>query len=311
MFRKLLKTLKGLYTFKSSIHFIYSDKYRDYGSTVLRGKQLSQIARKALSPTKVYYTSTDYNYENCVLFLTKWSIFSLSIKEMEKLKENGNVLILDPIDANLLLERVRYADIIIAVSETIYDLYRKRYIASKRIVVVDHNVDLRLKNIDWKQKPTIFRTGYFGEVINAVLTPAIRQLVDVVWVNNVEQNNYWLKELPKYSFHYAIRRKREVYPNKPFMKGFVAAHCGANILIQDSEKEAVKWLGEDYPYLLRGKVTDEKVIEMLKYAEKTYGSKIWEKGLEKMREIKEKTSEEAIGKQLVKLFSEARMTLKT
>ena len=47
---------------------------------------------------------------------------------------------------------------------------------------------------------------------------------------------------------------------------------------------------------------------MIEYAKKSFGTKIWEKGLATMRQIKEKTSEEAIGKQLVKLFARAEIT---
>ena len=159
-----------------------------------------------------------------------------------------------------------------------------------------------LQKLDWSKRPGTLRSGYFGELLNAVLTPKIIKKVDVVPVDNTNQNDFWLRELPKYNFHYAIRQTRDVYPNKPFVKGFTAAHCNANILIQDSEKEAVRWLGKDYPYLVHGEVTEKKILEMLKYAKKSFGSEVWIRGLETMRKIREKTSEEAIGKQLVKLL---------
>jgi len=199
-----------------------------------------------------------------------------------------------------------YADIVVAASETIYKGYKKTLPSSVKVILVNHNVDSRLKMLDWSKRPKTLHAGYFGELINVVVTPEIKKRVDIMPVDNTKQNNYWLKELPKYNLHYAIRQTRDVYPNKPFLKGFTAAHCGANILIQDSEKEAVRWLGKDYPYLLHGKVTEKRILEMLEYTKKSFGSKEWKRGLEIMHTIREKTSEEAIGKQLVKLFVEAR-----
>lgn len=304
IYRKLINRLKNIYIFESTIHFVYADKYRDFGSTVLRGKQLSLIAKRALYPTKAYYTSTDYKYKNCTLFLTKWAIFTYSIKDLYELKLNGNKLIFDPVDSNVPPERSRYADIVVAPSETIYKKYKNKFPPPIKIVIVNHNVDSRLRKLNFSKRSKMFKVGYFGEAINTVLTPKIKKLIDPFWVSTISQNNDWFKELPKYNLHYAVRKPREFYLNKPFMKGFVAAHCNANILIQDSEKEAVKWLGEDYPYLLHGKVTEKKILDILKYAKKTFGTKTWTKGLEIMQKIKEKTSDEVIGKELVNLFVE-------
>lgn len=310
----MFKFFKRFYTFKNSINFVYSDTSRYYGSTVMRGEQLSKIAQKALYPSKVYFTSTDYNYKNCILFLPKWSIFAFTLKELRQLKERGNKLIFDPVDAIdyiLTSKRLKYADIVIAISETIYQNYKDAFPPNIKFVLVNHNVDLRLKKLDWFKRSKTFRVGYFGEAISAIITPKIKRRVNFVWVDTIQQNNDWFNELPRYNLHYAIRQLRNAYPNKPFMKGFVAAHCGANILIQDSEKEAVRWLGKNYPYLLKGKVTEKKILEMLKYAEKTFGTKVWKRGLKVMEKIKKQTSEKVIGNQIINVFKYCEVNLKS
>lgn len=301
----MLKFLKKLRTYRSSIHFVYAEQYRYFGTTVMRGEQLSKIAQKALGQ-KIYFTSTDYRYKNCTLVLTKRAIESLNHEGLRQLKDKHNRLIFDPVDWIMGEKWLEHADILIVISQEMYDLYKKKLPSSQKIVLVDHNVDSRLKTLDWSQRPAKLRMGYFGELRSTFLTPKIEQRVDVFPVDNGRQNDYWMKQLPSYNLHYSIRQKYKVYPVKPFIKGFTAAHCGANILIQESEKEAIRWLGKDYPYLLRGKVTEKNILEMLEYAKKSFGSKEWERGLEIMRGIKEKTSEEAIGKQLVELFAEAR-----
>ena len=144
----ILRILKRLYTYRSSFHFIYVDQYRYFGSTVMRGQQLSQIAKKALPRTnKVYFTSADYTYKHCTLFLTKWAIFTISLKDLQRLKENGNLLVFDPVDAILPPERLKYADVVIAASKTIYKDYKKIFPPSMKVAVVDHNVDLRLTHL--------------------------------------------------------------------------------------------------------------------------------------------------------------------
>src|SRR3972149_10841685 len=297
----LFSFLKRLYTFHGSIHFVYSESTRNYGSTVMRGKQLSEIAQKALGK-HVYFTSTDYQYRNCILFLAKWAIYKLGLRELLKLKTRDNKLIFDLVDGELPAKKIKFADVVVAAAESIYKKYKRSLPKSAKIVLIDHHVDPRIRFVDWSIRPKKLKVGYFGELINTLFTPKIKRRVDFIPVSNTTQNNDWFRELPKYNLHYAIRQKRDVYPNKPFVKGFIAAHCDANILIQASEKEAIKWLGKDYPYLLKGKVTEEKVMKMLSYIKNSYGSKEWEHGLAIMRGIRAKTSDEAIGKQLVKLF---------
>lgn len=303
----LMRFLKRLYTFSGSINFVYSESSRSYGSTVMRGEQLSKITQRTLGK-RVYFTSTDYQYKNCILFLTKWAIYTLSVKDLQKLKIRQNKLIFDLVDGELSANKMKYADVVVAAAESIYQKYKGSLPKSVKIVLIDHHVDPRIKFVDLSMRPKKLKIGYFGELINTVITPKLKKQIDFIPVSNITQNDDWFKELPKYSLHYAIRQKRDVYPNKPFLKGFTAAQCGANILIQASEKEAIRWLGKDYPYLLKGKVTEEKILKMLKYIKKSYGSKEWERGLVIMRGIRAKTSEEAIGKQVVKLFQSSRLT---
>lgn len=297
----LLRFLKRLYTFYGSINFIYSESSRHYGSTVMRGEQLSKIAQKVLGK-RVYFTSTDYQYKNCILFLTKWAIYKLNEKDFQELKIRQNKLIFDLVDGELPTNKIKFADVVVAAADSIYQKNKRSLPKSVKVVLIDHHVDSRIRFVDWSIRPKKLKVGYFGELINTLITPKIKQRVDFIPVSNTTQNDDWFKELPKYNLHYAFRQKRDVYPNKPFLKGFTAAHCDANILIQASEKEAIKWLGKDYPYLLRGKVTEEKILKLLDHIQKSYGSKEWERGLVIMRGIRAKTSEESIGKQLVKLF---------
>ena len=120
----LVNFLKRFYTFRGSVHFIYSEPARYYGSTVMRGEQLSKISQGFIKE-RVYFTSTGYQYKNCILFLTKWAIYSIKEKGFQKLKANKNIIIFDINDGDLPEIKTKYADIVVAASKTIYDKFKK------------------------------------------------------------------------------------------------------------------------------------------------------------------------------------------
>lgn len=296
--------LKKLYTYKNSINFLYSEHQRYFGSTVMRGEQLSKMAMAKID-NNIVFSSIDYSYKNCILFLTKWAVYSLKVKDLEKLKSKGNVLIFDMLDGIPPENKINYADIFIASSKSIYNDYKKTLPKNKTVFLVDHYVDPRIiKNK--KLKHTKLKIGYFGEIDNTFLTPKIREIVDVIPVSNIEQDQKWIGKLPNYNFHYAIRVRRDVYPNKPFLKGFTAAYSNSNILIQDSETEAVRWLGKKYPYLLKGNVTERKVLKMLSYIKDSYNGHEWNQGLKVMNKIKNKLSKNLIVGQLKNVINYAK-----
>ncbi|MEX2014576.1 MAG: glycosyltransferase [Candidatus Saccharimonadales bacterium] len=289
---------------KRPVHFVYLKSREFYGSSVMRVNQLSEIAQEAAHKQDIKASPLNSEFKNSILVLTKWALEGLNVEALDKLKNRQNILIFDPVDAYLPAEKAKYADVIVAASRTAFHDYSLQF-KGKKVLLVDHHVDPRLKTLDWSRRPVALRAGYFGELVNAFSTPAIQSKVDFIQISTNKQENDWLNLLPKYNLHYAIRQVGQKDNHKPFLKGFTAAHCGSNILIQDSQEEAVHWLGEDYPYLLKGEVTEEKVLDKLKYIEETFGTSIWNKATKRMIEIREKTSEQGIGRQLKSLFNEA------
>jgi hypothetical protein len=286
-----------------NVIFVYDDELRYAGSTVMRGEQLSKIAKLALGgSTNVYYLSSKNEFKRSTLFLTKWALKKISHESLARLKKKGNKLIFDPVDSAIDTEQVRYADVIVAASRTAFEDYQKEF-PLKRIALVDHHVDPRLKQLDWSNRPTKFSAGYFGETVNTIASGNINKMVDFFQVDTSKQTNDWLEHLPDYSMHYAIRQIRKNDNHKPFLKGFTAAFCGANILIQDTQKEALLWLGKDYPYLLHGEVDEKTIIGALERAKEGYGSDKWTRGLDVMRDIKEQTTDSIIGKQFADLIA--------
>ena len=286
------------------VYFVYSQRFRESGSTVMRGFQLSEIARKFLTTRySVSYSPFETQFKDSILFLTKGVLKTINLEGLEVLKNNGNCLVFDPVDEDIPKGYEEYADVIVAASRTAFDDYRKAF-PDKRVVLVDHHVDPRVLSLNIPSRTRKFRAGYFGELVNTVISPEIEKRVDFIPVDTSKQADEWFKKLPPYTLHYAIRQKRDLDNHKPFLKGFTAAACKANIIIQDGQTEALKWLGNDYPYLLKKPPTESNIVEMLDYARESYGSKEWMRGLAIMEDIARKTSDEAVGRQLLELFKE-------
>jgi len=271
----------------------------------MRGQQLSQMAAKSLPKRyKISYQPVGQSFKNSILFLTKGGLQALKLETLDALNKDNNILLFDPVDAPLHDFTEKYADIIVAASRMAYKDYLKRYKKNK-VMLLDHHVDPRLKELDWSKRPTKFKAAYFGEQVNTVHTAKIEKFVDFVQVDTFRQTDSWLKEIPEYNFHYAVRQTREIDNFKPFLKGFTAAYANSNMLIQDSQSEATEWLGEDYPYLLKGKVTEASIIKALNNAQRSYGTDVWLKGLNVMQDIKKKISDESICCQLKQIIIEA------
>ena len=111
-----------------------------------------------------------------------------------------------------------------------------------------------------------------------------RDKLQVLYSNKKEDNflNIWLRD-------HARDKDSWEYNIKPSIKIKTAAVLNCNIITTNdiSVKELLKKVdGTDYPYLLQSSEYNE-VINMIKYAEKTYKTDIWYRGLEIMKKIKD------------------------
>ena len=47
-----------------------------------------------------------------------------------------------------------------------------------------------------------------------------------------------------------MRRRRPIDGDKPFLKGFLAARCGAVVICGRDDEDALQYLGDDYPFFV-------------------------------------------------------------
>ena len=283
----------------NSITFLYGTRFINLGSSIMRGQQLSDMMSEVING--VSYEPISDKFEHRILFLTKGAIQTSTTAILEKLKSKGNILLFDPLDSTPSYDKMQFADVIVVASQYAYDQYRISH-PKKLCCLVDHHVDPRLSNIGpiFNQSLSV---GYFGELINTITTPSISKQVSFVHVDTSRQSNTWLNQISKHNMHYILRNSESAKGPKPFLKGFVAAHMDCNMLVHEDQIDAIKWLGKDYPYLIKGPLTEKAVLDKLEYARSTYNTKTWEEGLEITRLIKDKTSNNHVTSQVLSILN--------
>ena len=285
---------------RDSIIFLYGTPYVNFGSSVMRGQQLSKIASSVIN--KVSYQPVSDGLVNSILFMTKGAIAASTVNLLYLLKNRGNILIFDPLDSTPSKDKMDLADVIVAASEYAQRLYG-HYFPNKPCRLIDHHVDPRLPEIHHSAEDPL-RIGYFGEPVNTISTPRIAKEISLVRVDTARLSCDWMNQLPKYNMHYCLRMKQKQLGPKPFNKGFLAAHLGCNILVHEEQEDAKRWLGDDYPYLIKGALTEQAILDKIEYAKSTYKTEIWKSGLDVMNSIKNKTSNESIASQVSSLMDE-------
>ncbi|MCP4071679.1 MAG: hypothetical protein GY742_08065 [Hyphomicrobiales bacterium] len=182
-------------------------------------------------------------------------------------------------------------------------LQKDRSIKGKVLMLL-HNADEKLYQLDLKQQQKL-RVAYLGTRAVSVFSDEIENRVDFLDASTplkIEEN---LHRLGNYNFHYAIRgpEPKGVLVCKPFTKGFTASVMNANIIVNRSAADVQQFLGKDYPYLVDSS-DESEILEMLDYAEDSFGSKEWLDALDIMRSVANKISPKSIAGQIENILDE-------
>jgi hypothetical protein len=273
------------------IAFLYNPRFKETGSTILRGQQLSQMVSTHYG-TKRWVSYTDNtDLDGKIVILTKGFLKSTSPEQLRDLASR-NILVADFVDEPPQSALVDEVHALMASSLCGYRNYLLKYPHTPSFHIT-HHVDTRIPP-HWRQPKASFDAGYFGEMSNTVKDDDIAAYVAFNQVDTSRQTQAWMDAIGKYSFHYAFRKSRDIDGDKPFLKGFVAAHCGANMLIQNAAGDALYYLGNEYPYLLPRKATRVDIKEKLLFAHDSFLGPEWKFGLEIMEEIRKKSSNQHI-----------------
>ena len=299
-----------------------------YGSTFLRGQQLSGLLAARLSDRYSISFTMDCKQADSFVVLTKGFLAGASLQSLADLKAGRNILLADPVDlwmpAADLMALAAMVDGFVASSKRQLAALRKQF-PDKPCHLVTHNVDQRLPA--FVPPSDRLRIAYVGLTQNCRYLSELSQLAEIVETPTGGSTAAWMNRLPEFNCHYALRRPddalgfksflvglfgrahdsvvfrpsrkglfsrpRDFVVFKPFTKGFTAAHCLSPILIERTESDAEFYLPDDYPFFLPAGRWNE-VNEAIKRIQEEFGGKSWRYAVDVMREIRNRSSSDHV-----------------
>lgn len=282
--------------------WVCRDKFSAVASTLMRGHQLADIARRHLdgkAQIEVVNETGVVEQRNAILILTKGFLKEATLDELAQLKQQGNVVCADYVDDPEREDLHAAIDVYLAASIRQY-IRCSELCPNASVHLVSHHADPRLGGIEGPKG--YCSIGYFGEIVNARYASELQGKIDFCLVNTKFAEAGWIPRLGHCNVHYAVRNRRPIDGLKPFLKGFTAAHCRANIIVPKAEGDAIYYLSSDYPYLLEDESL-QSVLDMIARVKASFGSDEWHRGLEIMESVRRRSSPEQVGNELEMLLS--------
>jgi hypothetical protein len=232
------------------VAFLYAQAYAASASTFLRAGQLAElVAEHDPDRYDIAWTPEFGSLRDRVVILTKWALQSRSAEEIAALRARNIAVIgvWDDLPAEAAKMAALDAAMTLSHSQTL-DLARR--FPETPAFHVTHHVNRRIP----PSTPPAdrMRAGYFGELANTALPGSLAGLVELVGIDTSKVETSWIDRLPEFNAHWIIRRRRPIDGAKPFLKGFLAARCGAVVVAARCDEDALYYLGEDYPFFVPG-----------------------------------------------------------
>jgi hypothetical protein len=268
---------------------VYAEKYAASASTYLRGRQLAElVAERDAALADTLYTSDLDALRDRVVVLTKGAL-EVHSAETIAAAARRNVAVVGSWD-DMLPE----PDKVAATSASMTLSHRQtvdfaRAFPDRPAFHVTHHVNRQIRPcVPPMDRP---RAGYFGLLRNTHCPASLGSLVDLVGISTATVEMSWLDALPRYNCHWIVRRKAKAHDGwKPFLKGFVAARCNAVVVTGRDDDDALQYLGDDYPFYVRG--TDAATLEMdMMEIAAAFGGPDWARALEIMAQVGARSSD--------------------
>jgi hypothetical protein len=278
----------------SKLTFVLGLKRGRGGAALLRGEQLAEIVRPVCSEIGV---TVDVHVgiegiENSAVIANKTAIMDHGADGLKQLREQGNQIILDPIDGPFRKDILSLGDCLISCSREQTNFYQ-RELPEIPCIYVPHHADLRLKAYKFVGEGR--RCAYIGDPLNGLYLQHLEEEKLITVIKAVDRKGGWMNELLPFSVHYAIRPKppnKNIY--KPFTKGAVAAECNAVIFADRNDLEAVHALGENYPFYSDSKKGQDYVARDLRRILASQDDDAWQIAKVAMEAVRKEHSAEHI-----------------
>ena len=266
---------------------IYFVKYYDKGSTVMGADQISEALRARGIEARSVYPADLREVRDSILVFIKTS----KIHHLLAARRRGNRTALDVQDTVVFKRRIKnrwlFDGLIFKNRRQLEDFGSSRHLSR----VIYHQ---------WDPRYTVnrvsdgnFHAAYLGLERSF---PFWGQIPGV----DFYCDDYFNRAL-HYNCHLSYRPPGRDFLYKPNCKVSTAAACDAN-LVTTADESTVEFLGTDYPFYID--VKEEAIVPGIERARALFGGPEWRQGLERMREVREKTRIERILDDYLAFFEE-------
>jgi hypothetical protein len=282
----------GVLRHKVPITFLYAKQRRDAGITLMRARQLSKMVAAAYPDCyDVTLTSDIGSVRDQVVIVNRGAIEFNTLPHLAELRDRNVASISDWLDAPVQAKAnpVFDAHMTLCLPQAVE---LNRVFPNTPAFHVTHHVN---PDIHECTGPTDrLRTGYFGRLANTSRPESLATEIELVNVTDASFTaEDWAQKAPLYNCHWIIREMDHLQEWKPFLKAFVAARCGAVVIVTRDDMNAMHYLGDDYPYYADS-LTQPDLEEAWARAASTFGSKDWQKAQAIMRQVKARSSDRQV-----------------
>ena len=206
----------------TNLVFVYHSRQHDFGSTLMRVRQLSELAQRAVpDPWTVRVVDEQQTDEikDSIVVLSKGLCVHGSRAAIERLRSHGNVVAADCVDIRAKGEIAELADLFIASSLRQYEALARE---GRETALITHHVDPRIAGI--RAQAEYLSLGYFGLFGNARYGSRLMEHIDFCHIDGKAERAVWFDRLRHANVHYAVRRRRPQDCLQAFPQGI---HGGA------------------------------------------------------------------------------------
>jgi hypothetical protein len=286
------------------VAMVYAEKYARSASTFLRGQQLAELAAAHHPEIDMVYTSELDRAAGRIAILTKGA---LDVHPAETIAGLGGRAIATLGSWDDMLpepDKVAATDGSMTLSHRQTLDFARRF-PDRPAFMVTHHVNTQVRAaIAGRTPPTDrARIGYFGFLNNTHRPKSLGRTVEYVAINTMSVEMDWLAALPRYNAHWIVRRNKPHDGAKPFLKGFVAAQCGAVVIVGRDDEDAVQYLGDDYPFYLTSAETAQMEYETAAVIA-AFGGPVWARARAIMDQVAARSSDAQVAAEFFAMVKE-------
>ncbi len=219
------------------------------------------------------------------------------------LRQRARAIFADYVDGNLDIVPREGVDVHLSTSfigESGLRTWMDKIGASGETRVLLHNVDERLERRAPKQSPDALDLLFVGSPQTTVVPETVAPHIRCLPGTTPDEFEKARSALQSSNAHYCIRADHGTRADrkfKPFTKGFTAAWCGANILVNRQADDAVHFLGEDYPFMAQSQ-SPEDILATINRMRDGLGGPDWKDALARGQDVAERIRPERLAKDL-------------